>query len=180
LPLLEVAPAILFWGLTAEGWTAVGTLVLAVATAVLVGVGVFQITSIRREASRARTLEACEKYDTDPVLDFYLRRLSTCRRDQSFFKDPDAFRTDVATVLNYLDSIACGIEQGLYIETLARDHIENVVKGHFNQYLGQEAPKIDGIDPANYHRLKALYEEWSAPQPVRFRDRRFRLKRRRD
>jgi hypothetical protein len=157
-----------FLGFTAEGWTALSTVFLAAATCVLVGVGVFQIRSIREEAKRSRTLAACDRYDQDIVLDGSLHRLAEARRSGQFSANPSAYRTDIATLLNYLDSIACGIAQGLYIEELARDHIEPILKGHVNQYLGQNSPTIEGIDPADYTRLTSLFQQWQAPS-TRFR-----------
>jgi hypothetical protein len=161
-----------FLGLTAEGWTALSTFVLAALTCILVGVGIFQIRSIRAEAQRSRTLEMCDRYDCDPVLDLCLRRLSEARRTGELQKEPEAYRPDIATLLNYLDSLAVGIEQGLYIEELARDHVEPIVKRHVKQYFGRDAIQIDWLEAANYERLVKLENRWST-RPPRFQDRKW-------
>jgi len=38
-------------------------------------------------------------------------------------------------VLNFLDAIAIGIEQGLYIEGLAWDHLDTIVKRHVKRLI---------------------------------------------
>ncbi|HEY0464322.1 MAG TPA: hypothetical protein VGC79_08945, partial [Polyangiaceae bacterium] len=120
--------------LDAEAWTAIGTIALAFATLVLVAVGYRQLISIRAEAKKERTLAICHRYDIDPVLDVSLRSLWILQTSANkTAKDLKKHRPDIVTVLNYLDSIAVGIEQELYIEELARDHIESIVKTHVEQ-----------------------------------------------
>ncbi len=166
-----------FWGLSAEAWTAVGTLILALATAVLVAVGVYQIRSIRMEEKRTRTLAACDRYDRDDVLYLCLKELARAKRDGSFDKDPAVFRPEVATLLNYLDSLAVGIAQGLYIEELARDHVEPILKRHVAQFLTGDMPQKITLDAANYACLTDLCKKWSNAAP-RYRESNFWFKRR--
>jgi hypothetical protein len=158
---------------------AIGTLVLAFTTAVLVAVGLAQIVSAREEAKRGRTLTACDRYDTDPVLDASLHKLAKADRDGLLETNPGEFRTDIASVLNYLDSLAVGIVQGLYIEEIIRDHNESIIKRHVSQYLALGRSRIFGIDEANYQKLTALCERWSRGQTY-FRTRSSLFLRRRD
>lgn len=164
-----------FLGFTAESWTALSTFVLAALTCLLVAVGIFQIRSIRAEAQRSRTLDFCNRYDQDPILDLCLRRLWEARRSGDLKKDSEAYRPDIATLLNYLDSLAVGIEQGLYIEELARDHIEPLIHRHVNQYLTTDAIshlRLEWLERSNYTSLVKLSERWST-RPTRFRDRKW-------
>ena len=117
-----------FWGLTAEGWTAVGTLALAAVTALLVGVGIYQILAIRAENKKSQTLAACGEYDLNPNVYASLQILWAALESGELDREPKKFRPQLNTVLNFLDSIVIGIEQGLYIETLAWDHLELIVK----------------------------------------------------
>ena len=65
------------------------------------------------------------------------------------------------TFLNYLDGIAIGIEQNLYIELLAHDHIALILKTHVEKALvGTELEQFK-IDPAGYERLVKLYKKWT-------------------
>ncbi len=156
-----------FWGLEAEWWTVIATLVLAIftlalaiATSLLVFYGRQQIMSIRREAKRERTLSYCHRYDSDPILDGALRRLGKAREDKTLARN-SATRADIATVLNYLDGLATGIEQHLYIEELARDYMEPVLLHHVEQYLGGGAPDL-GVKRDEYTMLLALADRWRA------------------
>ncbi|HEV2629434.1 MAG TPA: hypothetical protein VGV41_12410 [Pseudolabrys sp.] len=174
--LAATTEAAIFLGLTAEGWIATGTFVLAAATVVLVAVGLFQISSAREETKKTRTLEACDRYDRDAVLYNCLRRLAFAKTSGALAAEPTKFRPEVSTLLNYLDSLAVGIAQGLYIEELARDHVEPILKRHVDQFLGPDAPNV-GLDRANYACLTELRAKWSNSTP-RFQDGQSRWKRR--
>jgi hypothetical protein len=156
-----------FWGLTPAGWTAVaaiGTMVSALAAAILVGVAVAQITSTREENRRTRTLLACDRYDTDPILDACLRRLSAARENGTPMSNTSQNRLDITSVLNYLDGIAVGISQGLYIEAIVRDHLGPIMDVHYNQYLTAGTPQLFGLDVQHFQHLNALCHKWSQPQ----------------
>jgi hypothetical protein len=73
-------------------------------------------------------------------------------------------------MLNYLDGVAIGIYQGLYIEGLARDHLQSIVKVHVDRYLKIGMPKRLSIDPQNYWYIAALEQRWSAISQPHFRD----------
>lgn len=161
-----------FWGLTAAGWTAIGaigTLVLALTTAVLVGVGVCQIRSLRHEGKKDRTIAACDRYVNDPVLDATCHRLRRASLCGDLVEKPSEYYTDIRTLLAYLDSLAVGAYQGIYIEDLMRDHLQPVVIGHVEQYLIGSLPQMFGLNTTNYGHLLSLYEEWSRPEPPRLR-----------
>lgn len=171
-----------FWGLNTAAWVAIGalgTLILALATAVLVWVGVAQIIAAREEGKRSRTLTACDRYDTDPVLNGSLRRLAAARRasEAKFEAEGIVYRSDIATLLNYLDSLAVGIMQGLYIEEIVRDHNGPIIRHHVAQFLVDGKPKVFGLNPDNYRPLRDLYEKWSRQEPY-YRQRRFAFLRR--
>jgi hypothetical protein len=151
------------WG--AAEWTALATVVLAVVTVLLVVVGYIQLSSLRDEARKSRTLAACERYDTDPLLDASLRRLAKAKKDGRLQLHSSDYAADVITVLNILDAIAIGIRQDLYDEDLMRDHLESIVRAHFEEYCGANAQVIEGVDPNDFASLRALCERWGATRP---------------
>jgi hypothetical protein len=164
---------VLLWGLSAEAWTAFSTAWLASATSVLAVATIFlvviarnQIIAVRNEAKQERTLAYCDRYDNDPVLDRCLRRLGSARESGRLVKSAST-KADVTTVLNYLDGLAVGISQGLYINELARDHMESILKAHVSQYLGEKSPDL-GVSKDDFRMLLALAEQWrkaSEPTP---------------
>lgn len=145
-----------FLGLGAHGWTAVGTLILAAVTILVVVVGLQQISVAREDARNNRTLTVVDRYDFDPILDACLKGLRAAREAKSA-----PVRGDVITVLNYLESIAIGIEQGVYDEKLAKEHMEYIVVKTYERYLGPGAAKIADLNPVNYIPLTRLYTKWS-------------------
>jgi hypothetical protein len=156
-----------FLGLTAHGWTALGTIVLALitlalalGTIALVVVGRHQLRSIREEGRISRTITASDRYDIDPVLDLRLRRIARARANGRLDTHPQESRADIRTVLNYLDSLAVGITQDLYIESLAKEHNGAILVGTVAQYLDNGGAAKYGINIDNYSTLMAVYERW--------------------
>lgn len=149
--------------MTPEGWTALGTMVLAVVTTLLVAVGAFQIAALKREQLKSRTLVEASKYDTDPVLNECIRMLHEGRVSGALVDDPLKYRPQIIALLNYLDGVAIGIEQGLYIDKLAKDHLKEIVEKHVAEYLeNQKLMKQIGSKVANFHRLAAMAKRWSS------------------
>jgi hypothetical protein len=118
---------LLFW-FTAEEWIAFGTVFLALSTAVLVGVGIYQILGVRRENKIAQTMAACSNWEQNPNIYDALQKLWAASESNELGRDPRKFRPQLNVVLNFLDAIAIGIEQGLYIENLAWDHLDAIVR----------------------------------------------------
>jgi hypothetical protein len=159
-------------GLSAEAWaavfagaTATATVALVVVTAFLVVLGRRQIVAIRHEAKQERTLVFCHRYDTEIVLDQALRRLGEARAAGAIDNNWSN-KSDATSVLNYLDALAVGIAQDLYIEQLARDHMDAIVVHHVEQYLGEVASNL-GLRKEDYAFLLNLADRWSSVPNLR-------------
>jgi len=151
-----------FLGLTPDGWTALGTMIVAVLTCFLVVVGTYQVRALKNEQLKSRTLVEASKYDTDPVLNECISALHRAKKNNALFEDPREYRPQIIAVLNYLDGVAIGIEQGLYIESLAKDHLREIVAKHVSEYLeNPDLMKQIGTQPSNFHRLLAMYRRWT-------------------
>jgi hypothetical protein len=111
--------AVFLLGLDAEELLALGTWALVLVTGLLFCAALRQIRQIRHENKKAATLAACSQYDQNPSLNEALRRLWVARENGKLEKNPKQFRPYIIVLLNHLDAIAIGIEQGLYIESLA-------------------------------------------------------------
>jgi hypothetical protein len=61
-------------------------------------------------------------------------------------------------ILNYLDAIAIGVEQGLYIEELAKVHLKNIVNKHVNHAFISEGLLKDYKD--DYLKLCDMNDKW--------------------
>jgi hypothetical protein len=146
----------------------IATSALAAVTFLLVAVGAWQVFAIRKENRLERTLTACNRYEADIVIERCVRRLRTARRSGRFAANPAAYEHDAIMVLNYLDTIAIGIQQGLYDENLAFDHAASIVQFYFETYLNPETAKKVGLVPKEYDRLCRMAQSWSNVKP-RFR-----------
>lgn len=115
---------------------------------------------------RDRTLEAVRRYETDPQLREAIR--TTYERtnqgtDYSLLGESDRF--NIITILNYFDGIACGIEQGLLVESLVKDYLQFVLDKNVCALLrGQSGPTWDAaqplVDPDNFSVLLQLHDRW--------------------
>ncbi len=103
-----------FLGFGPHAWVAIGTMILAVVTALVAAVGLFQLTAAR----------------------------------------------DVVTLLNYLESIAIGIQEGAYDEELAKKTHETRGFTVLREISGASSPRRWELDPANYIPLRDLYAKW--------------------
>jgi hypothetical protein len=169
-----------FWGLTAHGWIAVGTLALAVATFALVLTAFIQIRSIREENKKTQTLAACSNYDLNPIIFECTRILLAAQDSGELATSPKKYRPQILTLLNYLDAIAIGIEQGLYIEELAWDHLETIVRWHVASLVDSGVMQGAGLERDDFRRLLDMRVRWSRARP-RFREHRgFRFWRRKE
>jgi hypothetical protein len=132
----------------------------AFATWTLVIVGSWQVFGIRSEAKRERTLSVCNHYDSDPILDAARRKITQGTRDGKLQTSPQDFSNDAISILNYLDSIAIGIDQNVYVEKMVRDHLESILTGYVSQLLEPELAKSLEFNAADFSHLVALNKRW--------------------
>ncbi|MBL8557945.1 MAG: DUF4760 domain-containing protein [Hyphomonadaceae bacterium] len=148
-------------------WATVGLLIATLVLAVVAG---YQIHTLRAENRRERTLSVCMKYDSDSVIVESTRSLRRARNSGDIRAKTSKFRSEIVSLLNYLDLIAIGIRRGLFSEEIARDHMESIVIGEFDFYVASGlAAKVETHDPlsrinlADYDTLKWLRDRWSKP-----------------
>jgi hypothetical protein len=80
-----------------------------------------QIKDIRSQNRRWRTLEICDRYHLGPhLVEIAARLRAVVDAVEGGEKDALPKRPDVVTMLNYLDGVAIGIYQRLYIGGLTK------------------------------------------------------------
>jgi hypothetical protein len=166
-----------FLGLSAHGWTALGTVALVLATMALAGVtlglliaGLRQIRAIREENRKSATLHICTCYETNPVIARAVRVLWKARLRDDLEKNAKRYRPHFVVLLNYLDGIAIGVEQGIYIEDLAWDHMEAIVAVNVRSYIDSGIIERAGMFKENYGSLLKMRDRWAEARP-RFEER---------
>ncbi len=61
-------------------------------------------------------------------------------------------------ILNYLDGLATGIEQKLYIEEVIKDHLSPIFKHAVVNFLDTKRVSPDGLE-----KLQDIYKRWFRP-----------------
>lgn len=119
----------------------------------------------RNENKRERTLNACNRYESDVVVEGCVRRLRTAMDSDELKGKERSFRQDAIVLLNYLDTLAIGVQQGLYDENLAFDHTNAIVQKWYDLLLNYETAKTFGIDLKDYNRLCGMAQRWANVEP---------------
>jgi len=148
----------------AEWATAIGTWLLVAATTALVYVAwreLLEINKNQKEANdnhrRWATLNACDRYDTDRLIQQAVRALKAAPRGL----DDQMKRLYATRLLNYFDSIAIGLEQNFYVEAIARPHIGRIIFRRFAELTNAENPWISHEEAQrDFKTLIRLMKTW--------------------
>lgn len=142
-------------------WSAIQAFALAAAAAI----AWYQIGALRRDQKAWKSLEACEKYDFDLVLNGVLTKLRDARDAGDLAKNPRPLRMEVTVLLNYLDGIATGVAQHFYNEDVIRDHLEPIIRDHVDEFLEPGMALRIAIDPKDYSKVRLLLTRWDNEPP---------------
>ena len=95
-----------------------------------------QIEAQREENRKWKTLEICAQYEFSEMVSVAAGKVQAAFDGDKLTDEKCAeIYRDAKIVLNYLDGIAIGVRQGLYIEDLAKDHLKQIVKFHVEKLL---------------------------------------------
>jgi len=155
-----------FLGVGNTTWTAIGALanvIYCCLTAGLLFFAVYQVTSARADAKINRTLAACDRYDTDPILDGVARRLADALDNGDLAKNPKQYKVDIFSIFNYFESIAIGVSRGQYDKEIVHDQLAPIIISYVDDLivsgLSSWAKVLAGEDEYFDHVMK-LYREW--------------------
>jgi hypothetical protein len=170
----------IFWGLTGTAWTAIGaiaTIALALATIGVAWVAGYQIAAARTEAAAARneakktrTLEIVSKYDHDPVLDQALRNMARARDKGVLLTNARDYRVDILAVMNYLETIAIGVKQEVFIPEMVQDFMDHIAWFHIDELSQGGLREKIGVGPTGFEHIIELANGWRPKATTRFRD----------
>jgi hypothetical protein len=105
------------------------------------------------------TVAACERYDVDPVLEEVTSRIWDASGGGTNYRDPKVQKRDLVCLLNYMDSLAIGIRQDLYIEGIVKAHMKLVLSKAVREFI------LSGLVPREgYDNLLRLHEQWNPPE----------------
>jgi hypothetical protein len=141
-------------------WGTIWAAVQGIALCAAAGIAWYQIGALRRDQRNWETLRVCSLYDTDPVIDRALARLRDARLDGGLQKNATLITLEMATVLNYLEGIAIGVEQGFYNKAIVRDHLEDIMRDHVDEFLAPALAQASDWRKEDYGRLSKLLASW--------------------
>jgi hypothetical protein len=155
-PAAAVATALATSGLAAITWSQLGELRKQLQA---------QAEQLKIQGEREkqwRTIEACERYTYDPVLRDAKLAIWRARENgrAEHVADPPAVRRDVVVLLNYLDAVGVGVEQGVYIEDIVQDHLKILVVETVNRFIKGQWGRFE-IDEAKMNGLMYLYHRFA-------------------
>lgn len=135
----------------------------AVCGLALVVVAFLQLRLIARQQSKWATLQACNAYDTDPIIQAAVRLISRHVDDPNAVSDSFSLGRAATTLLNFFDAIAIGLKQELYDEKIVVDHLQNIIFTRLTDI--QRSSTKSMIDASSdmeicYPNLVALVARW--------------------
>ena len=155
--------------MTADELTAYSAATTTIVTLLLLLMARGQIRLVQYENRKAATLAACTHYDLSENMYAATTDLWKARQNGQLERDPKKFKPQISLVLNHLDAIAIGINQGIYIENLAWDHLHAIVANHVKNYVDTGLCERADLLKENYRTLIDLRNKWSRARP-RFHD----------
>ncbi|MBA7528582.1 hypothetical protein ES705_20770 [subsurface metagenome] len=158
-----------------QEWSLLVQCIMAVTAILALIIGYFKLDQYMKD--RKSRFESEVKWKTEKAYENY--KISECltRATNSIFKKTAdgtdyskiEFNYDVAVVINYLESIAIGIDQGIYNEKMIRNYLEGAIYkatkvfllGEGGDYRGRKwkASKVM-IKPHEQPFLIKLYNKW--------------------
>jgi hypothetical protein len=168
--------------MTATDWiTAISTAISAISSVVLFAVAFVQLRGLKDQLKqsadqerRKSTLDVVERVEHDEALREAYKVIwenTSGGTDYSKTATPE-LKYHVLTILNYFEGIAIGIAQKVYVDSMARDYLNDIVKKAVEIWLiGESADntKLPSkmFDKGEFTELRKLYDRWFAPpRPV--------------
>jgi hypothetical protein len=125
-----------------------------------------QINAQREEGKKWKTLEICAQYEFNETVSAAAGKVVQASSGDKLTDEECAkLQREARVVLNYLDGIAIGVRQGLYIENLAKDHLKQIVKFHVDKLLLHDNCTRLRLDPNDYQFVIAMNKKWQQNQP---------------
>ena len=146
-----------------SAWSSLALAVIAVPSAIIAFLSVWSATEENR---RWNTLNVCAQHEFNSEVSTAVRRIETAFVDGvPDIQKSKSLRFNSYVVLNYLDGIAIGVKQGLYIEKLAKDHLRTIVRLDVGRLLETSFAEKVPLDKSHWSFLVAMADKWNKDEP---------------
>jgi hypothetical protein len=150
----------------AEMLTAMGALAAA-------GIAYWQLKQIVNETKiqgdrerQWQTIAACQRYITDPVLLEAKRKIWLARGNgtKDRIEDVQSVKQDAIFIMNYLDSVAIGVRQGVYLKEVVKDNLRPVMVDAVARFIENGLGNFE-LNKEHFGNLIALVQDFRAERP---------------
>lgn len=152
----------------ADSVTAIAAVATAVFTFFIVLTAWIQLSSSVSNQRKWATLQACDRYDSDPEISKAARifyRLAN-KRDDYWWYLPQTLgelEVDGITLLNYFDSIAIGVLGELYVGRIVYDHLFGIIQKRIEFICDGGVPQLENLRSCldqDFSTVMYLYKWW--------------------
>jgi hypothetical protein len=168
--------------ITTPDWiTAISAAVSAIASVILFVVAFVQLRGLKDQLKqstdqekRRNTLAVVERVETDAALREAYKAIWDSSAGGTDYSKTTEQKYHVLTILNFFEGVAVGIAQQIYVESMARDYLNDVLKKSVEVWLLAES--AEGLKlPAkmfastDFEELRRLYSKWFPQQRATYR-----------
>jgi hypothetical protein len=79
------------------------------------------------------------------------------------------YRLDIVAVMNYLETIAIGVKQEMFIAEMVRDFMEHIAVFHVDEMREGAIFEKIGVKPSGFEHIIELTNEWKPKATTHFR-----------
>jgi hypothetical protein len=169
-------------GIPADSITAVGTAIMAIATIALAVFALRQLSALIEQLKLAReadakadlrliesnTIRVCERIYSDPVISVVTQRIWVASKNGTDYRTAAIDGHDLITMLNYFDSIAIGIKQGVFSAAIVKDHMASAFIKIVDVLQPAVVPRLLP-DWTGYEAITELRDSWRPKSAVSYR-----------
>ena len=126
------------------------------------------------------TIKACERYDSDTAVNRYTKVIWEKSKSGTDYTNIEEARHEILGFMNYLDSLAIGVYQGVYNEQIVYDHMKSSIYKAVKVFIVGESGEIDGLSwsahkpfmkTEGFACLLKLYDKWFKDElKLKYRD----------
>jgi hypothetical protein len=156
------------WGNASEKVTAFATAALAILTLGLLGMAWYQLSRQTYTQRQWATLQICDRYDSDPLIRDAVTTLRALSESGKTTKTDLQIDMACRLLFNYFDSIAIGLAQNLYLESLAYPHIGSIMLSWRKHIVTYQHPTVLAFLvklSKSYDQFEALAARWEGNPP---------------
>ena len=140
-------------------WAAVRQLPLIVSQVRALSKQLEETRKAEKAAEKARqiwnTVERVKEYNTDPVFDAATKRVWEASNGGEDYRADAVKERDIIVILNFINNIATGVIQKLYIEEIVKDSLKLPIKHCVEQFITSGIVNGEGLES-----FVQLYNKW--------------------